>query len=66
MNSLQPGEIRLVKELRLANENLRWRLQQRNKVINDSKFIIEHLKTKLLETEKALAAANANATRKKK
>jgi hypothetical protein len=66
MNSLQPGEIRLVKELKLANENLRWRLQQRNKVINDSKFIIEHLKTKLLETEKALAAANANATRKKK
>lgn len=45
------GEISLVKELKIANDNLRWRLEQKNLLLQKNKEIITNaaLQLKLVE-----------------
>ena len=44
------GDIHIIKELMLVNDNLKWRLEQRNRAIAASELIINGLKLELHET----------------
>ncbi len=50
------GDMNIIKELKLANDNLKWRLEQRNKTLRASKLVIESLKARLQKAEEELAA----------
>ena len=45
------GELRLVQELKLANDNLRWRLEQKSIIIQKFKETSLQLKTRLQQSE---------------
>lgn len=45
------GELRLVTELKLANDNLRWRLEQRNVILQKYKETNQKLRLQLQQSE---------------
>ena len=49
------GDMHIIKELKLANENLKWRLEQRSKSLVASKAIVDVLKDKLRRAEAQVA-----------
>jgi calcineurin-like phosphoesterase family protein len=46
------GDMSLIKELKLANDNLRWRLNQKTKIIESNNEIIENLKNSCFDFKK--------------
>ena len=56
------GDMNIIKELKLANDNLKWRLEQRNKTLLASKAVIESLRKKLEVTEGLLERALSSNT----
>eukprot|EP01034_Spumella_vulgaris_P024595 gene24595-30961_t len=52
------GQVGVLRELKLANDNLRWRLQQKSSVIAANKTVIERLHTSLQTSERNLQQAN--------
>ena len=59
VNFFSEGEVGVIKELKLANENLKWRLEQRNKALQASRLVVDLLQLKLKETEAKLAMATS-------
>lgn len=57
--NLLSGDVHLVQELQLANDNLRWRLEQRGRALEASKVVINSLRGGLEEAEARAAAAEA-------
>ncbi len=48
----------MLRELKLANDNLRWRLQQRNKLLAANQAVIARYRDGLFQSEQALAEAS--------
>ena len=45
------GEAGVLRELKMANDNLRWRLQQRNKVLEANRALISSLQSALRDSQ---------------
>lgn len=54
------GQAHVLKEMKLANDNLRWRLQQRQRGLKASQVIITGLKQALIESEDHLDKEKLN------
>jgi hypothetical protein len=54
------GQAHVLKEMKLANDNLRWRLQQRQRGLKASQLIITGLKQALIESEDQLDKEKLN------
>ena len=52
---LTVGQSGVLRELKLANDNLRWRLQQRNKVLLSNQNLIDALRVSLKASKLELA-----------
>jgi len=55
---LRLGEMSILKELKLSNENLRWRLKQKQRVLLSNNLIINNLKESLNKAEMKYESCN--------
>lgn len=60
---LTVGQAGLLRELKLANDNLRWRLQQRDRVLAANREAISRLQDSLVQSQRSLAEAIAERDR---
>ena len=50
------GQASIITELKFANDNLRWRLQQKQHLVSAQKMIIGNLQSQLSECQEKLKA----------